>query len=126
MCCCLTVCHKSIKDIHRPQRGMLGLINHLNTVHGLVISTENLSFETEEEFAQWHTKIEQETPCRFIKRKNNKKNNETIYYYCSRSGKSVSKAAHLRKRYGRINGPRKIGHTCPASIVAHHTVAGSV
>ena len=115
-------CHQCLSDFNTSTSGMTGLVDHMNTVHDHGITTEQLTFETEEDFDTWRTGIEKETPCSFIVR--HSKARRKLVYCCSRSGRSryQGKPVGVLKRHPRVNGPSRIGHTCPAHIVADKSV----
>ena len=115
-------CPQCLSDFNTSTSGMTGLVDHMNTVHDHGITTEQLTFETEEDFDTWRTGIEKETPCSFIVR--HSKARRKLVYCCSRSGRSryQGKPVGVLKRHPRVNGPSRIGHTCPAHIVADKSV----
>ncbi|ESO00938.1 hypothetical protein HELRODRAFT_175437 [Helobdella robusta] len=96
-------------------------ISHLNDKHEMNVNFELLWFSNEKEFSDWLIKIEQETPCNFLKDKEiiNSDVLKTSYYYCSRSGKYRSNSFKSKKRQTKSQGTCKIHNTCPAHFIKY-------
>lgn len=90
---------------------------HLQSVHKIEINSEKLHFNSEYEFKKWKEEIEHATRCRFVNNWGSHTgvgNSVYVYYECHRSGKYVPEGTGERTL--KIQGSKKIGGKCPASM----------
>ena len=117
LCCLFSVCAKNLPSISHPT--MTDLLKHLNEVHATNLQYEYKSFDTDSEFSDWLRDIENQTPCRFVRKMTSNLAKNTYYYSCSRSGlpRSTKKPSKDRKRLTKVQGTSKIARTCPANLI---------
>lgn len=77
---------------------------------GVFFTYFNLNFYFLTEFETWKSALERETSAYFIKVKGSK----CVWYYCNRSGTFAPRGKGIR--HMKIQGTRKIGAKCPASM----------
>lgn len=93
-----------------------GLREHLLIVHGLSNPKQTLRFNSEVEFLEWLSKIEDENHCTYMRRRGwqkNKNESKTCCYYCHRGGLYVSAAS---KKQSKQQGSCKTGVECTSSL----------
>jgi hypothetical protein len=116
--CAIETCTFSCKNMNI-------LMTHLNSAHSISINGENLHFKERSEFEDWKSKVEDETPCRFVRRGYIRSTGRTAeYYYCSRSG--YYQPIAQRQRYLKMQGSQKIQRTCPAHVVVRSCVGSDI
>lgn len=94
------------------------LFIHMESVHSIMITNEDLEFSSFEEFIQWKKCMERDTSTLFILNSGCKQNpNKSVtrhYFTCHRSGYYNTRGKG--KRHLKAQGSRKINGICPASI----------
>ncbi|KAH1008338.1 uncharacterized protein LOC109535894 isoform X1 [Dendroctonus ponderosae] len=92
------------------------LIHHFEENHQIVVKSENMQFDSEEQFDIWKLEEEKSTKSCFIKKRGAKTtlNGTKTTYVCHRSGKYISKGKGERNL--KCQGSNKINAFCPAGM----------